>query len=50
MSYIAHENLVDCFPLWTLAKFDLPLTLYNLGLSGRNGWQRSCLEPGFYDK
>lgn len=37
------ENLVDIYFLMlllflTLAKFDMRLTLYNLGLNGKNGW------------
>jgi len=25
---------------WTLAKFEIRLTLYNWGLNGKNGWLR----------
>ena len=37
----AEENLVDCFEFfWTLEKFGIRLTLYNLGLNEKNGWLR----------
>ena len=37
----AEENLVDYFEFfWTLEKFGIRLTLYNLGLNEKNGWLR----------
>ena len=32
----AHENVADC-SFFNVGKFDIRLTLYNLGLKGKNG-------------